>query len=395
MTSPKTVRLAVATIFFVNGTVLASWVPHIPYVQNKLGLSEGLLGLALLSIAVGALVSLTLSGWLIKRFSSRTVTRVATMIFCLALPLPILAPNFILLIIALAIFGLGNGAMDVAMNAQGVAVEKGYDKPIMSSFHGLFSLGGLTGAGLGGVLLTMDLSPTMHVLGTTIIMGLIGLVALQYLLPPGTDEISDEPAFALPSKRIIGLSVLAFFTLVGEGAVADWSAVYLSNVLGSTAGLAAAGFAAFSLMMAMGRLTGDYLVGYFGPTHLVQVSATIAATGLGVALFIEQPYAAIVGFACVGLGLSNIIPVLFSAAGRTPGVTAGTGIAAVATVGYFGFLVGPPLIGFAAELTSLTVALFVVVAFIALVAVFASTINRATEQPLVVDSGTPSAVGVE
>lgn len=162
---PKAARRAVLAIFFVNGATIASWVPHIPLVQEKLGLSEGLLGLALLGVAVGAVFSLTLSGWLIARFGSRAVTCASTVAFCLALPLPVLAPTFTLLVLALVFFGLCNGAMDVAMNTQAVAVEERYDKPIMSSFHGFFSLGGLFGASVGGLILESGVNPSLHTLG--------------------------------------------------------------------------------------------------------------------------------------------------------------------------------------------------------------------------------------
>jgi fucose permease len=205
----------------------------------------------------------------------------------------------------------------------------------------------------------------------------IGLVALRWLLPASVDQVSNEPVLALPTGPILGLCILAFFTLVGEGAMADWTAVYLRNVLQAEPGLAAAGFAAFSLMMAVGRLTGDRLVHYFGPVSLVRLSAALAAVGLGIALLIAQPLAAIIGFGCVGLGLSNVVPVLFSAAGRVPGVSTGSGIAAVATSGYSVFLVGPPLIGFAAEVVTLGGALGMVVIFVGLVALFAYIIGRA------------------
>jgi MFS family permease len=339
------------------------------------------------------LISLILSGWLIARFSSRVVTTVAGIAFCLVLPLPVLAPNLPLLIAALILFGLCNGAMDVAMNAQGVAIENRYSRPIMSSFHGLFSLGGLAGAGIGGIILSLGISPTVHVLAMTLLLLSLGLVALRGLLPASVDQVSHEPVLALPSGPILGLSILAFFTLVGEGAMADWSAVYLRNVLQAGPGLAAAGFAAFSLTMAIGRLTGDNLVDYFGPVTLVRLSASLAAIGLGIALILSNPVAAIVGFGCVGLGLSNVVPVLFSAAGRMPGISAGSGIAAVATSGYSGFLVGPPLIGFVAEAFTLGVALGLVVVFIGLVAVFAYIIDRAqrpVEPVLEVDSPAPA-----
>ena len=378
--TPRAARRAVLTLFFVNGTVLSSWFPHIPLVQERLGLSEGVLGLALLGTAVGAITAMPLAGIFIARLGSQQVMRVATVVFCLSLPLPVLAPSLPLLVLALAIFGAGNGAMDVAMNAQAVGVEKAHGGAIMSSFHALFSVGGLVGSSLGGLLIFMDVSSALHVLFVTFVFGLIGLVALRWLwIDRAEDAEAGGPTFVRPTGPLLALGVLAFFVLVGEGSVADWSAVYLTNALGTGAGLGALGYAAFSLMMAVGRFTGDWLVARFGPVPLMRSSAILAAVGLGAGLLIGRPVAAIIGFGCVGLGLSNLIPILFSAAGRTPGVNAGTAIAAVSSAGYFGFLAGPPLIGLLAEATSLPLALGLVVLFTALVAVFAHAAGRATE----------------
>ncbi len=374
MTSrPKVARLAVLTIFFVNGATIASWVPHIPLVQEKLSLSEGLLGLALLGVALGAVFSLTLSGWLIAHFGSRAVTSVSTVAFCLSLPPLVLAPSFAPLVLSLIFFGLCNGAMDVAMNTQAVAVEQRYDKPIMSSFHGFFSLGGLFGAGLGGLVLESGVSPILHMTSASLVFLSAGVFVLRHLLPKSAEgsTSSDGPAFVLPTGSLLGLGLLAFVVFVGEGAMADWSAVYLRNVLGTSTGLAAAGFASFSLMMAVGRLTGDVVVGRLGSARTVRFGSLVAGAGLGLSLLTGQPLAAIIGFGCVGLGLANLVPVFFSAAGRTPGIAPGTGIAAVATLGYLGWLAGPPLIGFAAELVTLAGALGLVAVALGLVTVFA------------------------
>ena len=380
--TPRAARRAVLTLFFVNGTVLSSWFPYIPLVQERLGLSEGVLGLALLGTAVGAITAMPLAGIFIARLGSQHVMRVATVVFCLSLPLPVLAPSLPLLVLALMIFGAGNGAMDVAMNAQAVGVEEAHGGAIMSSFHALFSVGGLVGSSLGGLLIFVGVSPALHVLFITFVFGLVGLVALRWLwidkINKAEDAEAGGPTFVRPTGPLLALGLLAFFVLVGEGAVADWSAVYLTNALGTGAGLGALGFAAFSLMMAVGRFTGDRMVARFGPVPLMRSSAALAAVGLGVGLLIGRPVAAIIGFGCVGLGLSNLIPILFSAAGRTPGVNAGTAIAAVSSAGYFGFLAGPPLIGLLAEATSLPLALGLVVLFTALVAVFAHAAGRAT-----------------
>ena len=381
----KQARLAVLSMFFINGTVLASWVANIPLVKERLGLSESTLGLTLLAMAAGAILAMPLTGYLIPRYGSRRMTRITGIMFCLVLPLPILAPSLPLLVLALFFFGAFQGGMDVAMNAQAVAVENALDKPIMSSFHGWFSLGGLTGASLGGFLFSVGVSPTLHALSVALILTCATWVMMRRLFE-AEDEQGGHHTFALPTGPLFGLGLLAFFVLVGEGSVADWSAVYLRDVLGTSAGLAATGYAAFSLTMAFARFLGDGWVKRFGAVRLARGSATLAAGGLGVALFIGHPVAALLGFGCVGLGLANLIPILFGAAGRTPGVNPGTGIAAVSSAGYFGFLAGPPLIGLAAEVVTLSGALYIVVVFIAVVAVFAHVVRRKGQEG-VRDSG--------
>jgi fucose permease len=377
--SPFSFRLAVLTIFFVNGVGLASWVAHIPLVKARLELSEGLLGLALLGMATGALVAMPVVGWLMPRFGSRVLTTLAAILFCMLLPLPVLAPGFGYLVAALVLLGACNGALDVAMNAQAVAVEKCYRRPIMSFFHALFSLGGLVGAAVGGLALASGIAPNVHVLTAAATLTLITLLALPKLLPDAPQAAAHGHSFVRPSGPLLFLGLLTFLVLLGEGATADWGAVYLHDTLGTNAGFAALGYAAFSLTMAVGRFTGDALIASFGPVPFARASSLLAAAGLGTALLIGQPAVALIGFACVGLGLSNLIPILFSAAGRTPGMNAGTAIATVATTGYFGFLAGPALIGFTAELFTLPVALGLVVAGIALVGAFAHVARQAAD----------------
>ncbi len=365
-------RKAVLGIFLINGVILSSWIPHIPLVQEKLGIEEGLLGLALLSMALGAVVFMPLSGMWSGRFGSGRVTTVTGFAYCLALPLPILAPSLFSLMSALFIFGACTGAMDVAMNAQAVAVEKRFSKPIMSAFHGWFSLGGLLGSGLGGLALANGLSPMVHAYFIAGLSFVATGFVVRHFLPKEADASQEGSKFVLPKGPVLALGALAFLVLMSEGAIADWSAVYIKNVLGTSAGLAASGYAAFSLMMAIGRLTGDKFVANIGPVALTRVTSLIAALGLGSALLINHPIAAVLGFGFVGLGLSNLTPLLFSAAGRVPNMSSSTAIAAVATSGYFGFLAGPAIIGFVAQVFSLPIALGLVVFAIFTVTVFAS-----------------------
>jgi hypothetical protein len=278
-----------------------------------------------------------------------------------------LAQNLPGLVAGLFVFGALNGAMDVAMNAQGLEVEKALKQPIMSSFHGLFSVGGLLGSVLGGIALSAAITPWQHVALVTPVTVLVGLYALRGVIR-GDQLTGAGPTFVRPTGAVAVLGLLAFLVLVGEGAMADWTAVYLRDSLHTGPGVAAAGFASFSGLMALGRLFGDRVVASLGTTVILRGSAILASAGLASGLLLAQPLAAVIGFGLVGLGLSNLIPVLFSAGGRVPGVHPGTGIAAVATAGYSGFLVGPPVIGLAAELIGLPNALGLVVVALTLVA---------------------------
>jgi MFS family permease len=369
--------MAVLGIFFLNGFGFGSWAVRIPAVQERLDLGEGLLGLALLGMAAGSLVSMPLAGGLVSRLGSRPVVGATGLGFFLALPLLAWSPSLALLMPALAFAGASGGSLDVSMNAHAVAVEKGQGRPIMSSFHAAFSLGGLAGAAVGGAVAAWGVGVAPHLAGVSALS--LAAFALAYLRMLPADEDRGEsggPAFARPTRALAGLGVISFCVLLGEGAMADWSAVYLKGTLGTGPGFAAAGFAAFSAAMVAGRLLGDRVTARFGPVALVRAGAAISAVGLGISLTVAHPAAALVGFACAGLGFSIIFPTALSAAGRTKDSATGPAIAAVATAGYFGFLVGPPSIGFVAEGVGLGGALFIVVALSAAIVVLAGSVGR-------------------
>ncbi len=353
-------RLAVAVIFLANGVVTGTWAAHIPLVEERLGISHSTLGVALFAMAFGALVAMPMTGPTAARFGSALVTRVATVALFVVFLLPILAPSPLTLMAALFVFGATNGVMDVAMNAHGVAVERQLDRPVMSSFHGMWSLGGLIGAGFAAVTLPV-IAPFTQV-ALTVAAGIVFAgIALFFLLPAHADGGVQGTAIAWPSRATIGLGVLCFLTVMSEGAITDWGALHLKGSLQLGAGLAATGFAAYAAAMAISRFTGDWLRGRVGSVELVRGSALLAAVGLVVALAAPLPLLAIGGFALVGLGLANLVPVFFGSAGRIPGHSAATSIAAVATIGYSGFFVGPPVIGFIADQTSLALALGLIV----------------------------------
>jgi MFS family permease len=366
----------VATIFCFNGIALANWIARIPDAKQQLGMSEQQLGLVLLCAAVGALLAQPTVGWLIGRVGSRRMTIVMVVAFCLSIVLPGLAADMLSLMAALFVVGACNGGLDVAMNAQAALVEQRYARPIMSSFHGLWSIGGLIGAALGGLIATQGIGIAGHLLGVAIVATVVAAFATRWLVPDAGHHGDASPSFALPPPALLLLGFIAFGVLFCEGAIGDWSGVYLRESLGSSPAVAATGFAVFSLLMAAGRLAGDGLALRLGAAWVVRAGGALVALGIGLAVASDVPPIAIVGFGLVGAGLACSFPLLLSAAARTPGVAASTAIAAIATSGYTGFLVGPPLIGTVAEALTLRVALGLLGIVGVLVAVFGGAVER-------------------
>jgi MFS family permease len=375
----RTARFAVAALFFLNGALFASWVSRIPAVQAARSLSHGDLGLALLAIAFGAVVAMPLGGILSTRYGSERVSKVTALMYCVLTPMIILAPNTWTFIVTLFLFGAFHGALDVAMNAQAVVVEKLYRQPIMSSFHALWSTGGLVGAASGGLIAAQGVSPLAH-LSFAALLAMVGTIVIVPRLLQGekhTGPTEKKPGkFPLPSRGLLALGIVALCVMAGEGAMADWSAVYLRSQLQTSEGLAAAGYAAFSVAMAAGRFLGDGLSARFGPVTLVRFSGVTAAIGLSVALFFSEPKAALFGFGLVGVGFATIVPMVFTAAGRTSGISPGVALASVTSLGYLGFLAGPPVIGFVAEWIGLRGALGIIVATSLTVALLAPALGR-------------------
>ena len=365
---PTASRCAVSALFFVNGAILASWVPYVPMVKQRLGIGDGLLGVVLLFMAIGALGALPFAGTLVGRLGSRTVSVGAGLGLCLSLPLPVLAPTPFLAALALLFFGAFNSTLDVAMNAQAVEVEQRRGRALMSSFHAMFSVGGLAGALLSSVIIAAGVGAADHILTAALLGSVAILIARSALIAVAP---SPSPVFVRPTRGLLGLGVLALCALLAEGAIGDWSAVYLMDSRGASQSVAAAGFAAFSLAMAGGRFAGDHVARRLGAACLLRLSGALAAGGLLLALIVKGPVIAIAGFGLVGLGVANLIPVIFSAAGRAYAVAPGHGLAAVATTGYVGFLAGPPAIGLAAEVAGLPAALGIVALACAAVAIAA------------------------
>jgi predicted MFS family arabinose efflux permease len=350
-----TPRWATFGAFFLNGAMIGTWVGQIPFVQERLGVSKATIGLALLCMATGALIAMPLTGQILDRRSSATVTRTAALLYLPLLALPVFAPSPVLLGLALVVFGAANGSMDVAMNAHGVAVERRLGKPIMSSLHAGWSFGGL--AGSGGVALAVALGVDPRIEGV-VACAVLWVMAVAITARLGTASAHSEhgpSGFALPSRGVLLIGALCFLVMVTEGAMGDWSGIYLKHDLGAGASAAATGFAGFSLGMALARLTGDAIAHRWGSGRLLSAGMGLVTVALAATLLIGEPAIAVLGFALIGVGIANAVPLLFSAAGRVP--PSGPSLAAVFTVGYTGFIVGPPLIGVLADATSLPAAL--------------------------------------
>ncbi len=370
-----------SVIFFVNGAGFASWVPHIPSLRQRFEMSESELGLTLLIIAIGAIIAMPIAGGIIEKIGSNRVVSFASVGFCLLLAVLLLMPNYFSLGVLLFLFGMVNGSMDVAMNAHGVLVEQKYRQAIMSSFHGLFSTGGLVGAGLASAFLALGFTPAQHMMIMLSILFILVLAALRFLLPSEQVQTSGskkkEPLIVLPSQPLVWyLALLGFFILMVEGAMADWTAIHIMDLPNATASLAAMGFAGFSLTMAIGRLLGDKIIRVVGHSKVLRFGSVVAALGLLMVVLVPQVWGAVVGFGLVGVGLSNVVPIIFSSAGYANPDAPGRGIAAVTTMGYFGFLIGPPLIGFIAEGVSLNGAWLMLTIFLGLVVILAPGLIR-------------------
>lgn len=350
-------RIATASIFLICGTGMASWAPMVPFAKTRLGLNDADLGLILLALGGGALVTMPFTGAFINRFGSRRALLVSVTVLSLALPLLAIAPSPALLALFLFIFGAGVGATDVAMNAQAVVVERKMDQAIMSSLHGLYSVGGLIGAGL--VSLLLDRGLTLFQTAVLVSVANLGLLAAGFrrLLPAADDTRIAGSTFVWPRGPVLAIGALCFVAFLAEGALLDWSAVFLRffrNFAESDAGM---GFAVFSLTMAIGRLTGDLVTRRLGGRNTLRYGAALAALGYLLAVFAPFGWAALGGFAIIGIGIANVVPVLFSAAGRLENPPPSISIPAITTLGYAGLLAGPALIGFVGEITSLAFAL--------------------------------------
>ncbi len=354
-------RAAVSIVFFLLGTGSGIWAVHIPLIQERLAIDPAVLGLALLTLAIGAMLSMPLAGWIVGRLGSRVPTAVATIVYLVVVPLPILAGSVPLFFAAAFAFGLLMGTLDVVANVQASEVEAARRRPTMSSFHAYFSIGGLTGALIAAWVIAIGWGDGRGAVAATLVFLVFAAVAAGNL-HPSERAVEAGPRFALPTRAVLALGAIAFLGYAIEGAVTDWSALFLTVVRDATPATAAVGYALFSLAMAAFRLFGDPIVARFGNRRVLVGGGLLIAAGLGLALAASWPLVGAVGFGLVGVGAANVVPVLFSASARVPGVPAGIGVAAVATMGYTGYLFAPPILGFVAHQYGLSASIALVLA---------------------------------
>jgi MFS family permease len=350
----------------VDGIGFGMWAAFLPTFKTKLALSDSGLSIPLFAMVTGSLVSMPVAGRFVGLRGSRGVVLVSAIGYCGILPLLALAASFpggvAFFTLAALGYGAAKGALDVSANAQAIEVERAGGRPIVSACHGSWSLGLLCGSTSTAICLELRLPPpTAMLLVGLSLLGVVWIAGCHLRTEDQVDATTARQATIWPRGRLIPIAVLAFFALFCEGAMGDWGAVYLAGEVGVTASSAALGYAGYALAMTVGRFAGDGLVARLGPATLLRASALFVAAGLGAALALRTYPAALIGFALVGLGLANMVPILFRSAGRDRG--AGGAIASVSTVGYLGFLIGPPVIGALSEVVGLSLALAVVVAF--------------------------------
>lgn len=354
-------QIATRAVFLIAGTAMAAWAPLVPFAKAHLGVDDGAFGLLLLCLGLGSMIAMPLTGALANRFGCRALIVAGSIMLIFVLPCLALASTIPALAIALALFGASVGTVDVAMNIQAVIVEQDSDKSMMSGFHGLFSVGGIAGAGGVSLLLSAGISP----LGATLVASglLVGLLffAFSGLLPYGSRDVADgSPLFVMPKGIVIFIGLLCFIGFLSEGAILDWSALFLIDGYSVDQAHAGLGYTVFSIAMTTGRLVGDWIVKTLGGVKVVILGGLLAAAGFLLAVFAPLPFLAFAGFGLVGFGASNMVPVFFTAAGKQKDMPASLAIAAVTTLGYAGILVGPAVIGFVAQHFNLSTGLLMI-----------------------------------
>ncbi|TWF44490.1 fucose permease [Chitinophaga polysaccharea] len=371
----RATRIAVSALFFLTGLCFSSWASRIPDIQQALGLNDAGLGSLLLALPVGSLISLPVAGILVSKYGSRQVLLIAGVAYAAVLPALGLAHHAWELSIFLVLFGFCGNIANIAVNTQAVGVEVMYGRSIMASFHGLWSVAGFTGAAIGAGMSGLHLAPVYHFLIIAGIAWTLIVLTMNRLVTTVPNENSAPSLFGKPDAFLITLGIIAMCSMICEGTMFDWSGVYFRRVIVVKDGLSGAGYAAFMSTMASGRFIADRLTTRLGVKKMLLISGSLTAAGLLVAVIFPYFYTAMFGFMLVGAGVSAVVPLVYSAAGKSKTLSPGMALATVSTIGYLGFLFGPPLIGFVAQATNLGIAFTMIAVMGAAIAVMSARIK--------------------
>ncbi len=346
--SPRIHRWSIGSYFFVAGITFASWASRIPDIKIKLNLNDAELGGVLFALPAGSMVSLPISGFLVAKLGSRTVMLIAAICYPLLLSFLATADSPFILATLLFFFGLLGNMMNISVNTQAVAVEELYNKSIMASFHGIWSLAGFSGAAVGTLMISLEYDPLKHFIIIATIMILFAFI-MKFGRMPKDAVLSNQPLFVKPDMILLKLGLISFCCMATEGTMFDWSGIYFQKIVQAPASLITLGYSAFMGTMALGRFLGDGLVLRFGRKEILQGSGFLIAVGLLLAVLIPTITFATVGFLLVGFGVSSVVPIVYSQAGKSSKMSPSMALAAVSSIGFLGFFIGPPLIGFVAE----------------------------------------------
>jgi MFS family permease len=346
-------RIATSIFFFIAGLTFSTWASRIPAIQVKLHLSDAGLGAVLFALPAGLMTSLPVSGWLVSRFGSRPMMITGSVLYPLILLLLASSSSVLQLVLSLFAFGVMGNLINIAMNTQAVGVETLYGRSVMASFHGLWSLAGFTGAVAGTFFVSKGFSPMIHFSVVFAFTLILLLISYKFTLPHDIGHRQSRKVFVMPDKKILLLGLIGFCCLICEGAMSDWSGIYFKNIVEAPASIITLGYVAFTSSMALGRFIGDWLVTKSGVKRMLQISGTIITMGLLLAVIFPYLLMATIGFFLVGFGVSSVVPIVYGLAGKSTTMSAGAALAAVSTIGFLGFLIGPPLIGFIAQAISL------------------------------------------
>lgn len=357
---PRVYRIALCAFFFGQGLTFSSWASRIPDIKNMLQLSDGQLGGLLLGLPAGQLTGLLFSGYLVAKFGSKQVLSIACILYPASLMLVGLANSSLSLFLSLYVLGLFGNFFNISVNTQAVAVERLYGRSILASFHGVWSLAGFVGGIIGSLMVAAGVSPIVHFVLTFCIVTILVQTARFYILPRDNKTSIKASVFTKPDKTIVILGIIAFAVMICEGTMFDWTGIYFETVVKTPIEFSRLGFVAFMCMMASGRFGADYFITKLGHKRMLRSSGIIILSGLALAVLFPNIVIATIGFMMVGIGVSSVVPITYSLAGKSTTMLSSAALASVSSIGFLGFLIGPPLIGFISESFGLRIAFGIV-----------------------------------